>query len=276
MKDMSPINGKSNSPFENIKRHDENGKEYWDARELMPLLGYSKWSNFKGVVKKAEIACKNSKAIVQNHFADVGKMVDIGSNANRQISNYYLSRYACYLIAQNGDSSKEEISNAQTYFAIQTRKQELFDSLGEEEKRLKLRNGLKDHNAKLAAAAKDAGVCEPIDFAIFQDKGYRGLYGGLGAKDIARRKGLKGKAPILDHMGSTELAANLFRATQTEDALKRDKVSNKERANQTHFKIGKKVRNAIEDIGGTMPEDLPPAENIKVIERKHKKLLKEE
>lgn len=204
-------------------------------------------------------------------------MVDIGSNAKREVEDVRLSRYACYLIVQNGDPSKPVIANGQTYFALQTRRQELedekkFGQLSEDEKRLAIRNELAEHNKDLAAAAKDAGVETPLDYAIFQDHGYKGLYGGLGAKDIHARKGLKKSQKILDHMGSTELAANLFRATQAEEKLRRDQVQGKNQANQTHFEVGKKVRKTIEELGGTMPEALPtPEQSIKQIEKTKEK-----
>jgi DNA-damage-inducible protein D len=207
-------------------------------------------------------------------------MVGIGSGAKREIADVRLSRYACYLIVQNGDPSKQVIANGQTYFAMQTRRQELNDDekfarLSEDEKRLAIRNELAEHNKQLAAAAKDAGVDTPLDYAIFQDHGYKGLYGGLGAKDIHARKGLKKSEKILDHMGSTELAANLFRATQAEEKLKRDNISSKQRANQAHYEVGQKVRQTIQELGGTMPENLPkPEQSVKQIESAKKKLEK--
>lgn len=207
-------------------------------------------------------------------------MVDIGSGAKREVSDIRLSRYACYLIVQNGDPSKPVIANGQTYFALQTRRQELNDDekfarLSEDEKRLAIRNELAEHNKQLAAAAKDAGVGTPLDYAIFQDHGYKGLYGGMGAKDIHARKGLKKSEKILDHMGSTELAANLFRATQAEEKLKRDNISGKQRANQAHYEVGQKVRQTIKELGGTMPENLPvPEQSVKKIESAKKKLEK--
>jgi len=207
-------------------------------------------------------------------------MVGIGSGAQREIEDVRLSRYACYLIVQNGDPSKAVIALGQTYFAIQTRRQELADDaqfakLSEDDKSLAIRNELAQHNRHLAAAAKDAGVLTPLDYAIFQDHGYKGLYGGLAAKDIHQRKGLRKSQKILDHMGSTELAANLFRATQTEEKLKRDRVRGKQHANQTHYAVGRKVRQTIEELGGTMPERLPvPERSIRQIESPKKKLDK--
>jgi DNA-damage-inducible protein D len=210
----------------------------------------------------------------------VGEMVGIGSGAKRNITDYHLSRYACYLIVQNADPTKEVVAKGQTYFAMQTRKQEISEMeeyqklKTQDEKRLFLRNELKKHNLQLATAAKNVGVIEPIDYAIFQDHGYKGLYGGLGQKDIHKKKGLKPSQKILDHMGTTELAANLFRATQAEEKLKtdKDKIKSKKQANEIHYEIGKKVRKAIKDIGGTMPEELPAEESIKKIETKMKKL----
>lgn len=226
--------------FEDIRRFDEDGNEFWSARELAPLLEYQDWRNFMQVVDKARTACEQSGKRSADHFGDVNKMVTIGSGAQRPVADVHLSRYACYLVVQNGDSSKTVIANGQTYFAMQTRRQELADEqhfarLTEDEKRLAIRNELATHNKHLAAAAKEAGVETSLDYAIFQDHGYKGLYGGLSNKDIHARKGLKKSQKILDHMGSTELAANLFRATQAEEKLRRDQVRGKSQANLTHF-----------------------------------------
>ena len=266
--------------FDGIRHLDEAGNEYWLARELAPLLEYVQWRNFMQVVDKARMACQQAGNPADDHFADVSKMVGIGSGAQRPVDDVRLSRYACYLIVQNGDPSKPVIAKGQTYFALQTRRQELADGakfaqLAEGDKRLAIRNELAEHNKHLAAAAKDAGVDSPLDYAIFQDHGYKGLYGGLGAKDIHARKGLKKSQKILDHMGSTELAANLFRATQTEEKLRRDGVSNKTQANRTHHDVGRKVRQTIEELGGTMPEQLPvPDSSIQQLESARKKQLK--
>lgn len=266
--------------FEGIRHVDEDGNEFWLARPLAKVLDYSEYRHFLPVIERAREACKNSAQPVENHFEDVLAMVEIGSGAQRELPDVRLTRYACYLIVQNGDPSKPVIANGQTYFAMQTRRQELaddakFTQLSEDEKRLAIRNEMVNHNKHLAAAAKVAGVETPIDYAIFQDHGYRGLYGGMSAKDIHANKGLKKSQRILDHMGSTELAANLFRATQTEEKLKRDEVSGKRQANQTHFQVGQTVRKTIEELGGSMPEALPtPGVSIKQIETAAKKLEK--
>lgn len=265
--------------FESIRLHDANGDERWWARDLAPLLDYPQWRNFLPVLERARQACQQSGEPVAYHFADDRKLVDIGSGARREVEDVRLSRYACYLIVQNGDPSKPVIANGQTYFAFQTRRQELADKakfaqLAEDDKRLAIRNELATHNKHLAAAAKDAGVETPLDYAVFQDHGYKGLYGGLGAKDIHARKGLKKSQKILDHMGSTELAANLFRATQAEDKLRRDGVRGKAQANRTHHDVGRKVRQTIAELGGTMPESLPmPEQSIGQLESAKKKQL---
>jgi DNA-damage-inducible protein D len=262
------------SVFEQIKQIDENGIEFWTARQLAKALEYTDFRNFLSVIEKAKETCKNSGQLVENHIVEFNEMVSIGSGAERELNSYRLSRYACYLVVQNADPSKEVIALGQTYFAVQTRLQELrqmdeYNRLSsEEEKRLFLRNEMSKHNTQLAAAAKDAGVIGPIDYAIFQNHGYMGLYGGLDAKAIHVKKGLKKSQQILDHMGSTELAANLFRATQTEEKLRRENIQGKQKANKTHFEVGKKVRKTIEEIGGTMPENLPTEESIKKLEPK--------
>lgn len=267
--------------FEGIKQLNEDNSEFWFARDIAPLLEYQDWRNFLQVIEKAKTACEVSGYVIADHFGEVTKMVDLGSGAKRGITDYELSRYACYLIVQNGDSSKQVIANGQTYFAMQTRRQELVDErpfaeFSEDERRLMLRGELVHHNKALTAAAKDAGVETTLDYAIFQDHGYRGLYGELSAKEIHARRGLKKSHKILDHMGSTELAANLFRATQTEEKLKRDAVHGKREANQTHHEVGAKVRQTIKELGGTMPEALPtPEKGIKQIEREQKKLKNE-
>jgi len=255
--------------FEQIKLMDENGNEYWSARDMSKILEYSEYRHFLPVLEKAKEACTNSKQEVADHFEEVLDMVRIGSGADRQIENIKLSRYACYLIVQNADPSKEIVALGQTYFAVQTRLQEIsqmeeYNRLStEEEKRLFLRGEMAKHILQLASAAKDAGVIEPVDYAIFQNHGYKGLYGGLDAKGIHNKKGLKKSQQILDHMGSTELAANLFRATQTEEKLRREEIKGKSRANETHYNVGRKVRQTIKEIGGTLPEELPPPKVLK-------------
>ncbi len=267
--------------FDGIRHVDEDANEYWMARELAKVLEYSEYRHFLPVVERAKEACRNSGYPEEDHFEDILDMVEIGSGAKRQVADIRLSRYACYLIVQNGDPAKQVIANGQTYFALQTRRQELgeensFAQLSENDRRLMLRSELIHHNKALSAAAKDAGVETALDYAVFQDHGYRGLYGGLSAKEIHARRGLKKSQKILDHMGSTELAANLFRATQTEEKLKRDTVNNKRQANQTHLEVGEKVRQTIKELGGTMPEALPtPDKSIKQIEREKKKLKNE-
>ena len=255
--------------FESIKHVDEDGNEYWYARELQKVLEYKRWDKFYNVIESAQVACSISNNNVLDHFSQVGKMVDIGSNTSRNIVDYKLSRYACYLIAQNGDSRKKVIALAQTYFAIQTRKQELleeeYNSLTEDEKRIYQRDLTKKGNYSLNQTAKKAGV---KNFDKFHNAGYKGLYNGETANDIAKRKGLRYREDILDNMGSEELAANLFRITQTDAKLKRDNVDNEYTANSVHFEVGKKVRNTIKELGGTMPENLPtPDKSLKELEK---------
>ncbi len=264
--------------FEDIKQIDEDGTEFWYARALAKILEYSDFRNFIKVIEKAKKACINSNYELSDHIVEVNEMVDLGSGSSRNIKSYKLSRYACYLIVQNADPSKSIVANGQTYFATQTRRQELkddndFKQLKEDEKRLYLRNELKEHNKLLVDTAYNSGVETNLDFAIFQNHGYKGLYGGLDAKAIHNKKNLKRSQKILDHMGSTELAANLFRATQTEEKLKRDNINSKVEANKTHEAVGKKVRDTIKEIGGTMPEDLEtPLKSVIKIEKKIKKL----
>lgn len=264
------------STFESIKRTSSSGAEYWSARDLARVLEYLNFRNFEPVLARAQEACVKSNHPVADHIAQMRTMVGIGSGAQREVEDWALSRYACYLVIQNADPSKPVVALGQTYFAVQTRRQELADdeAVQEDGKRLHLREEMKKHNKKLAGAAKQAGVVQPQDYAVFMDHGYRGLYGGLGSRDIQARKGLTPKQQILDHMGSTELAANLFRATQAEDKLRRDNVRQKSDANRVHEEVGRKVRRTIQELGGTMPEDLPTAENIKQVERREKKRLK--
>nr|DAV22266.1 MAG TPA: DNA-damage-inducible protein D [Caudoviricetes sp.] len=269
-------NNYTESLFESIRHVNEYGQEFWYARELSKTLEYKDFRNFELTIFKAMSACENSGYTISDHFGETTEMVAIGSNAKRGFPSYKLSRYACYLIVMNGDSKKEIIALGQTYFAVKTRQQELienFDAMSEDLKRLAIRNEMKEHNKSLAEAAKMAGISEPIDYAIFQNKGYQGLYGGLGRKEIHAKKGLKKSQDILDHMGSTELAANLFRATQTDEKLRKENIIGKEAANQTHFEVGRKVRKTIAELGGTMPEDLPtPAKSIKQIEKEQQRL----
>lgn len=267
---------KNMSAFEEIKHtNPKNGVEYWFARELQVVLEYTEWRNFSAVIRKAKEACEGSGLNVSDHFVDVNKIVKAGATS-KPIADIAMTRYGCYLVVQNGDPSKELIALGQTYFAVQTRRQELadqFPELSEDERRLAIRSELAKHNTRLADAAHDAGVITPLDYAIFQNEGYKGLYGGLTAKDIHARKGLKKSQQILDHMGSTELAANLFRATQTEEKLRREHIKGKDKANETHYQVGSKVRQTIEELGGTMPEDLPtPEKSVKQLEREKKNL----
>lgn len=266
------------SLFESIKHIDEQGNEFWYARELQIALEYKEWRNFTKVIERAITACENSENNVSEHFVEVNKTSPVPNGGTRIIDDYELSRYACYLIVQNADPRKKVIALGQTYFAVKTRQQELienFDDLNEDKKRLAIRNEMIAHNKSLAEAAQMAGVETPQEYAIFQNKGYQGLYGGLGAKEIHARKGLKKSQKILDHMGSTELAANLFRATQTDEKLRRDHITGKTAANNTHYEVGKKVRQTIKELGGTMPEDLPtPTKSIRQIEQEQNKLEK--
>ncbi len=270
-------NNYTESLFESIRHTNKYGEEFWYARELQIALEYKEWRNFKKVVEKAMAACEGSENIVSDHFVEVNKMVNIGSGAERELDDIQLSRYACYLIVQNADPHKKVIALGQSYFAIKTRQQELienYDNLDEDNKRLAIRGQMKEHNKSLAEAAQMAGITEPIDYAIFQNKGYQGLYGGLGKKEIHERKKLKKSQDILDYMGSTELAANLFRATQTDEKIRKENIVGKDAANRTHYEVGKKVRETIKDLGGTMPEDLPtPTKSIKQIEKEQQKRI---
>lgn len=271
-KTVKDITKKHLSPFEQIKRTNDTDNEYWSSRDFAQVLDYADYRNFEQVINKARTACFNSGQRIDDHFVDVTEMVDLGSGAKRQVKSVFLSRYACYLIVQNADPNKEIVALGQTYFTVQTRKQELAEQQIEDVRRFLLREEMRLHNVKLADAAKDAGVIEPKDYAIFQNHGYMGLYGGLKAQDIHRRKSLKKSQQILDHMGSTELAANLFRATQAEEKLRREKIIGKAKANKAHQEVGEKVRQTIKELGGTMPEDLPPTDSIKKLENKQKKL----
>ena len=269
-----PGTGSYTSPFDSIKQLDDEGNEYWYARDLQGVLEYSEWRNFFKVVEKAKIACESSSNLVSMHFVDVNKMVEIGSNTLREVQDLKLTRYACYLIAMNGNPRKEVIALAQTYFAVKTHEQEQLELQKEDSLRLQIRQDIKEHNISLAEAANQAGIKEPKDYAIFQNEGYKGLYGGLGVKQIHARKGLKKSQKILDHMGSTELAANLFRATQTDEKLRREGVKGKAQANKVHHDVGAKVRQTIKELGGTMPEDLEtPTKSIQQIKKESQKKL---
>ena len=271
---MNEIKEYTEKLFENIKHIDENGNEYWFARELMSLLEYSKWERFSNTINNAKISCANSEYNVEEHFPEVGKLSKRNNGAVVKIKDYKLSRYACYLIAQNGDSRKKAISLAQTYFAIQTRKQELsekeYSELTEDEKRLYRRNQARKGNYNLNQTAVKNGV---KDLARFHNAGYKGLYNGETADDIFKRKKLRYREDILDNMGSEELADNIFRIAQTDAKLKRDKVDNEYTANSVHFEVGREVRDSIKRLSGTMPEDLPtPDKSLKEIEKEFNKL----
>lgn len=267
---------KTNKSFEDIKHIDENGVEFWYARELMPILQYSNWQNFEKIINKAKMSCQNSDISMFEHFIDVNKLSKRANNAEVEINDHKLTRYACYLIAQNGDSRKKVIALAQTYFAVQTRKQEIsekeYSMLTEDEKRFYQRDLTRKGNYSLNQAAKKAGV---KNFDKFHNSGYKGLYNGETADDIAKRKGLRYREDILDNMGSEELAANLFRITQTESKLKKNNIFTEKEANKTHYNIGKNIREVIAKNGGTMPEDLPtPKKSLKQLEKENKKTIK--
>jgi DNA-damage-inducible protein D len=276
MSNRPPTPPTASSAFERIKRVSVSGDECWSARDLARVLDYSEFRHFIPVIGKATDACAQSGHQVTDHIEQFLDMVDIGSGARRSVEDWRLSRYACYLVIQNADPSKPLVALGQTYFAVQTRRQELADdaALKEDHTRLLLRAEMKKHNKNLASVAKQAGVVQPVDYAIFMDHGYRGLYGGLSSRDIHARKRLKPKEQILDHMGSTELAANLFRTTQTEEKLRRENARHKDHAGRVHEDVGRKVRRTIHELGGTMPENLPAAESIRAVEHREKKRLK--
>jgi len=277
MSDQLPAPAASNT-FERIKRVNESGAEFWSSRDFAQVLGYTDYRNFEAVVEKARTACFNSGQRVEDHLVEINEMIEIGKGGQRSVKTVMLSRYAGYLVIQNADPTKAIVALGQTYFAVQTRRQELADdkALQEDQKRLLSRAEMKKHNKNLAGVAKQSGVVQPVDYAIFMDHGYRGLYGGLGMRDIHERKRLKPKGHILDHMGSLELAANLFRTTQAEDKLRRENVRSKEVANRIHSEVGRKVRKTIHELGGTMPENLPVAESITKVESREKKRLRAE
>ena len=275
---MTRLEAVEYASFEKIKQTDEGGVEFWYARDLQKVLNYAKWENFSKVIDRAILACKNSGFEVADHFPEVRKMVKIGSGALKPMLDYKLTRYVCYLIVQNGDPRKEIIALGQTYFAIQTRRQELadtFNQLDENNKRLVVRGNIKQWNQLLAEAAHKAGVITDEEFAIFQNAGYMGLYGGLTVADIHKRKKLKKNDKILDFMGSTELIANLFRISQTEEKLKKDQVDTAVEANEIHYQIAEKIRKAMIEMETTLPEDMPvPEKSIQVIEREEIKKLR--
>ena len=271
---MNEIKEYTEKVFEDIKHIDEFGNEYWLARELQKVLEYTQWRRFENVINKSKQACNNSKINIGDHFADVGKMVQIGSNTKRKTKDYMLSRYACYLIAQNGDPRKEAIALGQTYFAVQTRMQELsekrYNELTEDEKRLYRRNQVRKGNYNLNKTAVNSGV---KDLARFHNAGYKGLYNGETADDIFKRKKLRYREDILDNMGSEELADNIFRIAQTDAKLKRENVDNEYTANSVHFEVGREVRNSIKRLGGIMPENLQtPDKSLKELEKENNKL----
>ena len=255
--------------FESLKQNNEHGAEYWSARDLQPMLGYSQWRRFEEAIQRAMTSCETSGNNPANHFAGAGKMVDLGSGSQREVDDYHLSRFACYLIAQNGDPRKPEIAHAQKYFAVQARRQELSDQAAADAERLELRKQTAEEFKALSGAAQDAGVQSKM-FGVFHDAGYKGLYGGLGRDAIKHRKAIPDKDNLLDRMNATELAANQFRMTQTRDKLARERVANQTQAIRAHEVVGKEVRDAIKRIGGTLPENIPPAEHIKEVEKRLK------
>ena len=275
---MNELEAQQKKLFDDLRHIDEDGNEYWLARELQEALQYAKWENFHKVIKTAQIACKIGQQNISDHFPEVRKMVAIGSGAKRSQVDYKLTRYACYLIVMNGDPRKEVIAWGQTYFAVKTRQQELaelYERLSEDEKRLFIRGDIRQKNMLLAEVAHKAGIITNQEYATFQDAGYRGLYGGLVARDIAENKGLQSGEEILDHMGSEELAANLFRITQTEAKMRREGTDTPAKANAAHYEVGRIVRKAIKEAGGTMPENLPtPDKSIKELESETRRELK--
>lgn len=266
---MTLIPSPQQQSFEALKRTNEHGAEFWSARDLQTLLGYAKWQKFDTAIGRAKASCEASGNVVENHFTDAGNMVTVGSGAKRETADYHLSRFACYLIAQNGDPRKAQIAEAQKYFAIQARRQELSDQLTADVERLELRKQTAEEFKALSGAARQAGV-ENRMFGVFHDAGYKGLYGGIGMTDIKERKAIPEKDALMDRMNASELAANQFRMTQTRDKLARDGTKNQQQAIRTHEQVGKEVRDAIKRIGGDLPETIPPAEHIKSVEKRVK------
>ncbi len=266
-KESLPVRG--NKSFEDLKKRNDHGAEYWSARDLQPLLGYGQWRRFEDAIKRAITSCKQSGNEPDHHFADAGKPITGGKGAVQIAQDYHLSRFACYLIAQNGDPRKPEIAHAQKYFAIQARRQELSDTLAADVERLELRKQTSEEFKALSGAAREAGVQDRM-FGVFHDAGYKGLYGGLGREAIKERKGIPQKEQLMDRMDTTELAANQFRMTQTRDKLARERVNSQQQAIRTHEQVGKEVREAIKRIGGTPPENIPPAEHISRVKKRIK------
>jgi len=265
-KDLISIGSKS---FENLRKLNEHGAEYWSARDIQPLLGYTQWRRFEDAIKRAVTSCKQSGNEPTYHFADAGKPIEGGKGAVQVVTDYHLSRFACYLIAQNGDPRKPEIANAQKYFAVQARRQEVSDAIAADIERLELRKQTAEEFKALSGAARESGVHDKM-FGVFHDAGYKGMYGGMGRDAIKQFKRIPEKENLMDRMDTTELAANQFRMTQTRDKLAKDKVKDQQAAIRTHENVGKEVRDAIKRIGGTLPEQLPPAEHIKQVEKRVK------
>lgn len=257
------------SSFEALKRLNEHGAEYWSARDLQPLLGYNQWRRFEDAIRRAMTSCEKSGNQCAHHFAGAGKMVSLGSGSQREVADFHLSRFACYLIAQNGDPRKPEIALAQKYFAIQTRRQEISDAYLADLERVELRKQTSEEFKALSGAARSAGVQSSM-FGVFHDAGYRGLYNGLGNDSIKKRKGIPNDENLMDRMDTTELAANQFRMTQARDKLARERVNSQQQAIRTHEQVGREVRAAIQRIGGTMPENIKPAEHIKAVQKRLK------
>lgn len=270
---MSSPDEQTYQVFESIKQNNPYGGEYWSARDLMPLLGYDRWERFEDTIERARAACRNAGQVEEDHFLGAAKMVTIGSNAHREIKDHFLSRFGCYLVAMNGDPRKPEIATAQAYFAIQTRRAEMADELSDTEKRYLVRERVVDLNKRLNQAAQTSGVNSRM-FGVFHDAGYKGLYGGLGAQDIKEKKGIGKNEDILDCMGRAELAANEFRITQTEQKLTNERIQGQDRAIDVHHEVGRKVRQTIVELGGTMPEDLPTEPSIKPLLEKHRRARK--